>query len=82
MNKKHHLVALFFCITALGLLFLESCQTGKNLNTYQGKPYSDSIYNAGAQTIPGKLQCEYYDFGGALGCFPLDNGAYPPQSHW
>jgi len=19
---------------------------------------------------------------GALGCFPLDNGAYPPQSHW
>ncbi len=64
MNKKHHLVALFFCITALGFVFLESCQTGKNLNTYKGKPYSDSIYNAGAQTIPGKLQCEYYDFGG------------------
>ena len=64
MNKKHHLVALFFCIAALGFVFLESCQIGKNLNTYQGKPYSDSIYNAGAQIIPGKLQCEYYDFGG------------------
>lgn len=31
---------------------------------YQGKPYSDAKYSSGAQTIPGKLQCEYYDFGG------------------
>ena len=64
MNKKYHFIALFFGIIALGFVVMGSCQTNKNTNTYQGKPYSDSIYNAGAQTIPGKLQCEYYDFGG------------------
>jgi hypothetical protein len=38
-----------------------SCQ---NNSTYRGKPFSDSLYNGGAQTIPGRLQCEYYDLGG------------------
>jgi hypothetical protein len=31
---------------------------------YKGTPYADIMYHAGPQTIPGKLQCEYYDFGG------------------
>lgn len=31
---------------------------------YKGTPYDDIMYHAGPQTIPGKLQCEYYDFGG------------------
>jgi len=31
---------------------------------YRGTPYSDVRYHNGAQIIPGKLQCEYYDFGG------------------
>lgn len=51
-----------------GILFLililtESCSTN-NSGNYAGKPYADSVYSAGAQIIPGKLQCEYYDFGG------------------
>lgn len=41
-----------------------ACQSTKNANNYQGKPYTDSLYQGDAQTIPGKLQCEYYDFGG------------------
>jgi hypothetical protein len=34
------------------------------LNGYDGKPFSDTVYNAGPQIIPGKIQCEYYDLGG------------------
>jgi len=37
--------------------------TKKTIN-YRGKPYTDSLYKTGAQTIPGKLQCEFYDLGG------------------
>jgi hypothetical protein len=33
-------------------------------NDYSGNPFSDLTYNAGPQTIPGKVQCEYYDLGG------------------
>jgi len=55
-------------IFALHILFalgcLIGCQSNTKLNGYNGTPYSDSLYSAGAQTIPGKLQCEYYDFGG------------------
>jgi hypothetical protein len=45
------------------LLFVQ-CSNNPIPGEYSGKPYSDSIYAAGAQTIPGRVQCEYYDFGG------------------
>jgi len=31
---------------------------------YTGKPFGDSVYQGGAQVIPGRLQCAYFDFGG------------------
>jgi hypothetical protein len=31
---------------------------------YQGKPFQDSVYHGGPQTIPGRVQCAYYDLGG------------------
>ncbi|MGD0799856.1 MAG: hypothetical protein ABR906_00925 [Terracidiphilus sp.] len=31
---------------------------------YKGTPYQDSRYHGGAQAIPGKLLCAYYDLGG------------------
>lgn len=31
---------------------------------YIGKPFHDSVYTAGAQVIPGKIECAYYDLGG------------------
>ena len=34
------------------------------LKTYKGTPYEDSRYQRGAQKIPGKIQCAYYDRGG------------------
>ena len=36
------------------------CQPGG----YSGRPFGDSVYHDGAQKIPGKVQCAYYDFGG------------------
>lgn len=34
------------------------------LKHYQGRPYSDSHSQGGAQKIPGKVYCAYYDLGG------------------
>ena len=31
---------------------------------YKGKPFQDSVYTAGPQQIPGRVQCGYYDLGG------------------
>ena len=31
---------------------------------YKGRPFEDSAYKAGAQSIPGIVQCAYYDLGG------------------
>src|SRR5437660_166050 len=31
---------------------------------YKGMPFHDSVYSAGAQTIPGKVECAFYDLGG------------------
>jgi hypothetical protein len=48
---------------ALSLLVLVACNTN-SLGDYEGTPYQDQVYKEGAQIVPGKLQCEYYDFGG------------------
>jgi hypothetical protein len=32
--------------------------------SYKGTPYQDTRYHGGAQKIPGKVQCAYYDRGG------------------
>lgn len=37
---------------------------GGFLSQYKGTPYRDSHSQPGAQTIPGKVQCAYYDRGG------------------
>lgn len=47
-------------LATLCLTFFQSC----NSSQYKGKPFSNSKYKDGAQIIPGKLQCEFYDFGG------------------
>ena len=64
MNTKIRFVALSIGFAILGFGVLESFQTKKNSDIYQGKPYQDSRYKNGAQILPGKLQCEFYDLGG------------------
>jgi len=55
--RRASLVALFAitAITASGTSYQDS---------YKGTPYKDSRYNSGAQKIPGRVQCAYYDSGG------------------
>src|SRR5580765_682356 len=31
---------------------------------YKGKPFQDEVYTRGAQPIPGRVQCAYFDLGG------------------
>jgi len=59
MNKSIR-ESLFYLLC---ICTLSSCLSNPTLN-YKGKPYFDVKYHAGPQTIPGKLQCEYYDSGG------------------
>ena len=63
MNKKNGFYFLSFGIIILSFGYLQSCQSNK-LKDYKGTPFADAQYTAGAQTIPGKLQCEFYDLGG------------------
>lgn len=51
---------IIFAIAAFGVC---GCATNRFKN-YSGQPYHDSWYHGGAQKIPGRVQCAYYDLGG------------------
>lgn len=53
-----------FCLISAFLIFINTIKAQNQTLKYRGKVYHDSQYNNGPQVIPGKLQCEYYDFGG------------------
>jgi len=57
-------LSLTFGIVILSVLLFNRCNYNNNLGDYRGTPFADSVYTRGVQIIPGKLQCEYYDFGG------------------
>lgn len=49
------------------LAFLASAESSTQkdfLKHYQGTPFQDSRYASGAQKIPGRVECAYYDRGG------------------
>ena len=56
-----------FSIFILLLITLNSfgVKQKKNIpSDYKGKPFEDQVYKAGAQIIPGKIQCALFDLGG------------------
>jgi hypothetical protein len=60
---------LRFCLSlpAVLALFTASSICGSKTHypkSYKGTPYQDTRYQGGAQKIPGKVQCAYYDRGG------------------
>ena len=64
--KDFHLRSLLLVATlttVFGAAPLRAAQTGF-LRHYKGTPYHDSRYQGGAQAIPGKVLCAYYDLGG------------------
>ena len=63
MKTKLQFILRAFLLFAGGF-YLSGCTTA-NLKDYQGRPFQDSRYHEGAQKIPGRVQCAYYDLGGA-----------------
>jgi hypothetical protein len=59
---KNNLLRIVLCFAALGIsaAFCSAQVPG----AYQGTPYHDSHYSGGAQIIPGRVLCAYYDLGG------------------
>jgi hypothetical protein len=51
-------------VAALALATAFSAPPADFLRSYKGVPYQDSRYHGGAQAIPGRVQCAYYDRGG------------------
>jgi hypothetical protein len=56
----------WFVLAAVWLAAIGALGAGKPgfLSHYKGMPYEDSRYHEGAQRIPGKVYCAYYDRGG------------------
>ena len=52
---------------ALSWIVAAFCFAGcasKGWKGYEGRPFQDSVYHGGPQTIPGQVHCAYYDLGG------------------
>src|ERR1700678_3050031 len=52
-------------IFSIGTVACASGTSSKDTkDKYKGAPYSDGRYQSGAQKIPGRVECAYYDSGG------------------
>jgi hypothetical protein len=51
------------CLAAASMLAADGF-TQSFLSQYKGVPYHDSRYQGGAQKVPGRILCAYYDLGG------------------
>ena len=49
---------------ALFMIVAVSESSAVDHDNYKGTPYHDSHYQGGAQKIPGRVDCAYYDLGG------------------
>jgi hypothetical protein len=60
---KHLRIIALLSLCPVSTTALCASQTAY-LNNYKGTPYQDSRYRGGAQKIPGRVECAYYDRGG------------------
>lgn len=54
----------FSALVLLLVLIVAHASGNDFLSQYKGIPFHDSRYAGGAQPIPGRVQCAYYDLGG------------------
>jgi hypothetical protein len=54
----------FFFLLGLVISTTSSTWGADFLASYKGTPYRDGHYQGGVQSIPGRVQCAYYDLGG------------------
>ena len=72
MNRRMQI----FCFIALSTLST-AASSQSFLSHYAGVPYHDNRYQSGAQKLPGRVLCAYYDLGGeAVAYHDTD-----PQNH-
>lgn len=64
MNMIPNSTLLYFAFLFSIMVVNESCTAQKYNRKYQGSPFINSIYKNGAQIIPGRLLCAFYDLGG------------------
>ncbi len=75
---KHVFIALFL------LIMLNGWSKNNIPKEYNGVPFKDSIYTKGAQVIPGRIECKYFDLGGegvAYHDFDSINKGSGPYNH-
>lgn len=69
-NSNRQCLRVVFAVCSLLMLLATSmCASGAAFpksfpKNYQGTPYRDNRYQGGAQNIPGRVECAYYDSGG------------------
>jgi len=51
-------------VLAVGLAVLSFACNAALPPDYKGKPFQDEVYTGGAQSVPGRVQCAYFDLGG------------------
>jgi hypothetical protein len=61
--KKIQITIVDMCLLA-SVLSYAGCSHNNYQDAYKGRPFTDSVFTSPPQAIPGKIQCEYYDFGG------------------
>jgi hypothetical protein len=61
---RRSLILLVSTAVFSGAALVGAPQTSGFLAQYKGTPYQDSQYQGGAQKIPGRVLCAYYDLGG------------------
>ena len=76
---------VFFPLTFLLTFHPFNCWSKNNIpEGYKGVPFKDSIYTKGAQVIPGRIECKYFDLGGegiAYHDFDSINNGSGPYNH-
>ena len=64
MSVKESTLLSLFLPAVIALLTATSSSKVNFAKNYQGSPYHDSRYQRGAQKVPGRVECAYYDLGG------------------
>jgi hypothetical protein len=64
MISRRRCCHLLSCLALLAVASVFEAQSQDFVSSYKGKPFEDSRYHGGAQSIAGRVQCAYYDLGG------------------
>ena len=64
MSLRKSSLRYFSLLAVFALLAATALSKTGFAKHYRGKPYHDSRYQGGAQKIPGRVECAYYDLGG------------------